>query len=45
MIHEPPEADSTVPGLVGEVRARNRLDRLRRACREMAGEAPILDTW
>ena len=48
MIHEPPEADSIVPGLVEEVRARNRLDRLRRACREMAGgagEEPILDTW
>ena len=44
----PPEADSIVPGLVEEVRARNRLDRLRRACREMAegaGEDPILDTW
>ena len=40
----PPEADSIVPGLVEEVRARNRLDRLRRACREMA-EAPALDTW
>ena len=44
----PPEADSIVPGLVEEVRARNRLDRLRRACREMAegaGESPALDTW
>ena len=41
----PPEADSIVPGLVEEVRARNRLDRLRRACREMAEEAPVLDTW